>query len=339
MHGQDPSDTESDSKKSEATWPHQEKHLQNIKQLTFGGQNAEAYFSYDADMLIYQSTHPPYDCDQIFLMHSDGSDKRLVSTGYGRTTCAFIAPDNSGIIYASTHEADSACPPKPDFSQGYVWALYPGFEIYAADMDGSNLRNITNSPRYDAEAVYSPDGSRIVFTSLRTGDLELFTMNPDGSGIKQLTNELGYDGGAFFSFDGSKIIYRAHRPKTAADSADYLKLLDQDLIRPSKLEIFIMDADGSNQRQITDLDCASFAPYLHPDGKKLAFCTNYGGSAREFDIWLINVDGTGLERITHNPTFDGFPMWSHDGKRFVFCSNRHNKIRGETNVFIADWVD
>lgn len=316
-----------------------EKRLANVTQLTFGGENAEAYFSYDGTELIYQSTTPPYECDQIFMMNIDGSNKRLVSTGKGRTTCAFIAPDGQRIVYSSTHEADTACPPPPDMSRGYAWALYAGYEIYSAKPDGSDLINLTNSPRYDAEAVYSPDGSKIVFTSLRTGDLEIFTMNPDGSDVKQLTHELGYDGGAFFSFDGTKIIYRASRPKTAQDSAGYISLLEHDLIRPSELEIWIMDVDGSNKRQITNLGGANFAPYLHPDGTKLAFCTNHHGSVREFDIFIINVDGTGLERVTYNPTFDGFPMWSHDGKKFVFCSNRDNKIEGETNVFIADWVD
>lgn len=322
-----------------ADWRAQEKHLTNIRQLTFGGQNAEAYFSYDADQLIYQATPRGEDCDQIYMMNADGSGKRMVSTGNGVTTCAFVAPDGERIIYASTHEADSVCPPRPDMSRGYVWALYPGYEIYSAKPDGSDLKNISNSPRYDAEAVYSPDGSRIVFTSLRSGDLELYTMKPDGSDVTKLTNELGYDGGAFFSFDGSKIIYRASRPKTPQDSADYLTLLEQDLIRPSELEIWIMDADGSNKRKITDLGHANFAPYLHPGGTRLAFCSNHETGGREFNIYLINVDGSGLERLTFNPTFDGFPMWSHDGTKFVFCSNRNNEIEGETNVFIADWVD
>ncbi len=322
-----------------ANWRVNEKHLKNVRQLTFGGENAEAYFSYDAKQLIFQSTNPPYDCDQIFLMNSDGSGKKLVSTGKGRTTCAFIQPDGRRVIYASTHEADTACPPSPDYSMGYVWALYPGYEIYSASPDGSDLKNISNSPRYDAEAVYSPDGKKIVFTSLRSGDLEIYTMNPDGSEVKQLTHELGYDGGPFFSYDGKQIIYRASRPITAKDSSDYLTLLEKDMIRPSALEIWIMNADGSNKRQITKLGKANFAPYLHPDGQRLVFCTNHKGSPREFDIYMINVDGTGLEQITFNPTFDGFPMWSHDGEKFVFCSNRDNNQPNETNVFIADWVD
>jgi TolB protein len=321
-----------------STWRAQEKHLKNVKMLTNGGENAEAYFSSKGDMLIYQTSHPPYECDQIFLMNSDGSDKHLVSTGKGRTTCSFIAPDYQRIIYASTHATDTLCPPKPDFSKGYVWALFD-YEIYSAKPDGSDLKNITNSLGYDAEAVYSPDGSKIVFTSKRSGDLEIYTMNPDGSDVKQLTHELGYDGGPFFSHDGKQIVYRASRPKTAKDSADYVDLLKQNLVRPSELEIYIMNADGTNKRQITHLGRASFAPFLHPDGKRLAFCTNYGGSVREFNIYLINVDGTGLERVTYNPTFDGFPMWSNDGKRFVFCSNRDDAKPGETNVFIADWVD
>lgn len=324
---------------STSAWQSKESHLSNIKQLTFGGENAEAYFSYKADLLIYQSTHPPYDCDQIFMMNSDGSNKHLISDGKGRTTCSFIAPDYKRVIYSSTFATDTLCPPKPDYSQGYVWALYPGFEIYSANLDGSDPVDITNSARYDAEAVYSPDGSRIVFTSLRTGDLEIFSMNPDGSDVKQLTHELGYDGGPFYSFDGKKIVYRAYHPQTAVDSADYVALLDQNLIRPTKLELFIMDADGSNKKQITHLDCATFAPYLNPDGKRVIFCSNYGSSVRDFSLWMINVDGTGLERITYNPTFDGFPMWSHDGRKFVFCSNRSDKVQGETNVFIADWHD
>lgn len=322
-----------------SAWSSKERHLANVKQLTFAAENAEAYFSYDAKQLIFQSSAAPYACDQIYLMNSDGSGRKLVSTGQGRTTCSFIQPDGKRIIYASTHEADTACPPPPDYSMGYVWALYPGFEVYSANPDGSDLKNISNSPRYDAEAVYSPDGKKIVFTSLRSGDLEIYTMNPDGSGLKQLTNELGYDGGPFFSYDGTKIIYRASRPKTAKDSTDYTTLLAKDMIRPSELEIWIMSADGSNKRQITNLGKANFAPYLHPDGKRLVFCTNHQGNPREFDIFMINVDGTGLEQITFNPSFDGFPMWSHDGKKFVFCSNRNNAKEGETNVFIADWVD
>ncbi len=321
------------------TWRTSEKHLKNIKQLTFGGENAEAYFSHDAKQLTFQSSAPPASCDQIYVMNSDGSGRRLVSTGKGRTTCSFIQPDGKRIIYASTHAADSACPPSPDYSMGYVWALYPGYEIYSVNPDGSDLKNISNSPRYDAEAVYSPDGKKIVFTSLRSGDLEIYTMNPDGSDLKQLTHEMGYDGGPFFSYDGTKIIYRASRPKTAKDSTDYQSLLAKDMIRPSELEIWIMNADGSDKRQVTHLGKANFAPYLHPDGKRLVFCSNHEGNPREFDIYMINVDGTGLERLTFNPSFDGFPMWSHDGKKFVFCSNRDNEHEGETNVFIADWID
>jgi TolB protein len=319
-------------------WRVYENHLKNIKMLTNGGENAEAYFSDKADLLIYQSNHAPYQCDQIFMMNSDGTNKHLVSTGKGRTTCSFIAPDGKRIIYASTHSTDTLCPPPPDFSKGYVWALYE-YDVYSAKPDGSDLKNLTNSPGYDAECVYSPDGSKIAFTSTRTGDLEIFTMNPDGSDVRQLTHELGYDGGPFFSADGKQIVYRASRPKTAKDSADYVELLKQHLVRPTELEICIMNSDGSNKRQITHLGSASFAPYLNPDGKRLIFCTNYGGSVRDFNLCLINLDGTGLERVTGNPTFDGFPMWSRDGKKLVFCSNRDDAKPGETNVFIADWVD
>jgi Tol biopolymer transport system component len=317
-----------------------EAHLGAIRQLTFGGQNAEAYFSGDDRRLIFQSERPPFGCDQIFTMNADGSDVRLVSTGKGRTTCSYFFPDGSRVLYASTHEASPECPPKPDYSRGYVWALYPGFDIFTAKPDGSDLRRITDNPLYDAEAVVSPDGSRVVFTSLRDGDLDLYTMRPDGSDVRRVTSELGYDGGAFFSPDGERLVYRAHHPKTEQEMADYKALLAQNLIRPTTLEIFVCDVDGSNRRQVTSLGKASFAPYMHPDGKRIIFASNvHDPKGRDFDLYLVNVDGTGLERVTRNETFDGFPMFSRDGKKLVFASNRNGKVRGETNVFIADWVD
>ncbi|MBU1319422.1 MAG: hypothetical protein KKH67_09540 [candidate division Zixibacteria bacterium] len=318
------------------------RHLANVRQLTFGRENAEAYFSYNGDEIIFQATRDTFQCDQIFTMNADGSDITLVSTGKGRTTCAFIQPDGKKIIYSSTHLSSHDCPPPADMSKGYVWALYPGFDIFQADLDGANLVNLTNSPRYDAEAVYSPNGSMIAFTSLRSGDLEIYTMKPDGSDVRRLTDSPGYDGGPFFSRDSKRIVYRASRPETDAEIEDYRNLLDQDMIRPGKLEIFVMDADGSNRRQITNNGAANFAPYFHPDGKRIIFCSNLADTVaprRNFDLFMVNDDGSGLERITYNSTFDGFPMFSHDGKKLLFCSNRHNDKPGETNVFMADWID
>ncbi|MBR9989930.1 MAG: PD40 domain-containing protein [Gemmatimonadetes bacterium] len=315
-----------------------ETRLGNLRMLTNGGENAEAYFSADARQLIFQATRPGVsDCDQIYTMNSDGTDVRMVSTGKGATTCAFFFPSGDRIVYSSTHEHSPECPPRPDYSQGYVWSLHP-YDIYTARPDGSDLRKIGSTEHYDAEATISPDGSRIVFTSTRDGDLEIYTMNPDGTDIRRLTNEPGYDGGAFFSPDGTKIVYRARHPETPGELADYRRLLAQNLIRPSTLDIYVMDVDGSNRVRVTNNGAANFAPYMHPDGRRIIFSSNMDDpDGRNFELYLINVDGTGLERITNSPDFDGFPMFSADGTELVFASNRNQSAPGETNVFIADW--
>lgn len=318
----------------------EEKHLRNIRQLTFGGENAEAYFSADDSRLIFQSHTGSDSCDQIYVMKVDGSEKRLVSTGLGRTTCGYFFPDGKKILFSSTHLADSACPPKPDYSKGYVWPLYDGYEIFTARADGSNLTRMTNLGGYDAEATISRDGRKIVFTSTRGGDLNIYTMNADGSGLKKLTDETGYDGGAFFSYDGKKICYRAHHPADSASRADYLTLLQKGLIRPRQLEIFVMEADGKNKKQVTSNGTANFGPYFFPDGRRIIFASNMKDpKGRNFDLFQVNADGGGLEQITFNDTFDGFPMFSSDGGKLVFASNRNAKEPGETNIFIADWVE
>jgi TolB protein len=317
-----------------------EKHLKNIRMLTESGENAEAYLSFDEKKLIFQSTRDTLECDQIFTMNLDGSDVQMVSTGKGRTTCAYYLPGDSLIVYASTHLDDDNCPAPPDRSKGYVWKLYDSFDIILAGADGSNPRRLTNSGAYDAEATVSPKGDKIIFTSTRDGDPELYVMDPDGSNQTRLTNEKGYDGGAFFSNDGSKIVFRASRPKTEKDMADYQELVQEGLVRPTALEIFVMDADGKNMQQVTNYGKASFAPFFHPDGKRIIFSSNINSqSGRNFDLYLINIDGTGLEQVTFNETFDGFPMFTRDGKKLIFASNRHNKNPNDTNIFIADWVD
>ena len=318
----------------------QEKHFKNLKQLTFGGENAEAYFSSDGKQLIFQSTREGHDCDQIYTMNIDGSNAKLVSTGDGRTTCSYFFPGQKRILYSSTHLGAKKCPPKPDYSRGYVWAIYPTYDIFTAKPDGSDLKQLTNTPGYDAESTITLDGKKIVFTSMRDGDLDIYTMDADGKNVRRLTNELGYDGGPFWSYDGKQIVYRAYHPETEEQKADYLGLLKQNLIRPTTLEIWVMNADGSNKRQVTRNGKANFGPYFFPDGKRIIFASNMDDpKGRNFDLYKINVDGTGLERITYNETFDGFPMFSPDGKKIVFASNRNAKVQGETNVFIADWVE
>jgi TolB protein len=316
-----------------------EKRLRNIRQLTFGGENAEAYFSFDGKKLIFQSTRDGYPADQIYVMNTDGSGIHRVSTGKGRCTCSYFLRGDRRILYASTHQADPAPPPPPDRSRGYVWAIYPGYDIFTARPDGTDLRQITTTPGYDAEATVSPDGRHIVFTSMRDGDLDLYSMDADGRGVRRLTRTIGYDGGAFFSPDGKRICFRAHRPQSVAEIQEYQDLLRQNLIRPSRLELFVMNADGTGQRQVTHNRAANFCPFFTPDGRQLIFSSNQGDRrGREFDLYLVNLDGSGQERITTAPQFDGFPMFSPDGKQLVWASNRNAVSPGDTNLFIADWI-
>lgn len=318
----------------------QEPRLDNLTKLTHGGQNAEAYFSADGQHLIFQATREGIAaCDQMFVMDLDGRDVHRVSTGDGRTTCGYFYPGGDRILYSSTHHVNAACPPPPDYSRGYVWGLF-AFDIFVANPDGSGLRQLTDEPGYDAEATLSPDGSRIVFTSDRDGDLDIYVMDFDGSDVVRLTDQPGYDGGPFFSPDGTNIVYRAHHPQTEAELEDYRSLLEEDLIRPGQLDIYVMDADGSNKRQVTDNGAANFAPFFHPDGNRIIFSSNMRDpEGRNFDLYLINIDGTGLEQVTRHPDFDGFPMFSPDGTKLVFASNRGAEQPGFTNVFVADWIE
>lgn len=317
-----------------------ERHLRNVRQLTFGGENAEAYFSSDGTKIIFQSTRDGAGCDQQFIMNADGSDVRRVSSGEGRTTCGFFLPGDREIVYASTHAAGAACPARPDMSRGYVWPIYPGYDIYRANADGTNLRNITNAPGYDAEPTVGPDG-RIVFTSVRDGDMEIYSMNADGSDVRRLTNRVGPDGGPFFNADGTKIVFRGRTLTPGPELDRYQALLKDGLWQPTSLEIFVMNPDGSDLRQVTNASAASFAPFFHPDGKRIIFSTNITSQEGrgEFDLYMVNVDGTDLERVTYAEDFDGFPMFSPDGTKLVFASNRNAAKPGDTNIFIADWVD
>jgi Tol biopolymer transport system component len=329
-----------EGKLTQLLWPG-ERHLANVRQLTFAGENAEAYWSADGRKLIFQSTRPPHRCDQIYVVDVDsGAEPRLVSSGKGRTTCAYFFPDGERVLWASTHLGGRDCPPAPDMSQGYVWALYPDYDIFTARPDGTDMRRLTTYPGYDAEATISTDGKRIVFTSARDGDLELYSMNADGGDVKRLTRTPGYDGGAFFSDDGQWIVYRASHPTEPKAIEEFRALLNRHLVRPSRLEIHVMRADGTDDRQVTNLGAASFAPFFfRGTHERLLFVSNFADPAgRDFDVFAVDWDGTNLERITYNPTFDGFPMLSPDGRRIAFCSNRHNAKPNETNVFVADWV-
>ncbi|KAA2219318.1 MULTISPECIES: TolB family protein [Maribacter] len=325
----------------------EEKYFKSIRQITFGGDNAEAYWSWDDKQMIFQSNNTNWglNCDQMFLMNvADGitdSIPPMVSTGYGRTTCAYFLPDNKHFVYGSTHLADKECPEVPLRKNGnYVWPVYDSFDIFVADLEGNITAQLTDEPGYDAEATVSPKGDKIVFTSTRSGDLELYTMNLDGTDVKQITNELGYDGGAFFSPDGTKLIFRASRPKTPEAIKKYKDLLAEGLVEPTEMELFICNADGSDLKQLTFLGNANWSPFFHPSGKKVLFSSNFEAEKGfPFNLYFIDIDGKNLERVTHGETFDAFPVFSNDGKYLAFSSNRNNGGTRDTNLFIAEWQE
>ena len=319
----------------------EEKHFKTVRQLTFGGDNAEAYFSFDNKSLTFQVTNPAWNvsCDQIYFSNIEKFDPKLVSTGKGRTTCSYYMPGDSLILYASTHEASLDCPPKPAprADHKYVWPIYESFDIYIADLKGNIRKKLTDSKGYDAEATISPQGDKIVFTSLRSGDLELYTMNIDGSKVKQVTNELGYDGGAFFSPDGKKLIFRASRPQSEDEIKVYKDLLLQGQVMPTNMELYMCNVDGSELKQVTKLGKANWAPYFSADGKKIIFSSNHALGGYHFNLWMCNTDGSELEQISFDPVFDAFPVFSRDGKHLVFSSNRNNNHGHDTNLFMAEW--
>ena len=330
------------------TYP-DEHHFRNMRQLTFGGDNAEAYFGPDNQHFTYQRTAPKegITCDQIFYgtLHTAKEGRfgsKRVSTGKGRTTCAYIMPDGQHVIYASTHGAADTCPTPPDRRdvKKYVWPIYDSYEIYEADLSGNITRQLTQSAGYDAEATISPKGDKIIFTSTRNGDLDLYTMNLDGSDLKQITHELGYDGGAWFSPDGSKIVWRASRPTTDSAVREYRELYAKGLVMPTQMEVFVANADGSDAHQITHLGKANWAPNFTPDGRHIIFASDYEyPRGFPFNLYLVNLDGSGLEKVSHDGGFDAFPAFSPDGRKFIFSSNRHNGGGHDTNLFICDWID
>lgn len=325
----------------------EEKHFKNLRQLTFGGDNAEAYLSNDGKYLVFQKTNAKEGimCDQIWMgkipqTAEQTFNPKLVSTGTGRTTCAYFYPDGKHILYASTHLRSKECPPVPDKAKRYIWPVYESFDIFKADTNGKIVKQLTKTKGYDAEATISPKGDKMVFTSMRNGDLDLYTMDLNGGNVKQITKTLGYDGGAWFSPNGKKIVWRASRPKTKEEIDDYKQLLSENLVAPTSMEVWVANADGTDAHQVTNLAKANWAPNFTPGGKQIIFCSNHEyARGFPFNMYITDFNGQGLEKISRDKGFDAFPMFSRDGKKLVFSSNRNNGGTRDTNIFIADWVE
>lgn len=327
----------------------EETHLKNIRQLTNGGDNAEAYFSFDGNYIIFQKTFAKegLPCDQIFIAKvpksaSEPFVPRMVSNGKGRTTCGYFMKDGKHLVYGSTHLGGDACPPVPDrtkYGNRYIWPLYTTMDIFMADTSGKIVKQLTKTPGYDAEATISPDGKKMVFTSVRDGDIDLYIMDLKTEKVKRVTNLLGYDGGAWFSPDGKKLIWRASRPGTAEEIKEYKELLAEGLVAPTKMEVYTANIDGSNIKKETSLGQANWAPNYMPDGKRIIFASNHEyPRGFPFNMYILNTNG-GLEKISRDKGFDAFPMFSYDGRKIIFCSNRNNGGTRDTNIFLADWVD
>jgi TolB protein len=323
-----------------------DRHMKNVTRLTFDGDNGEAYFLRDGRKLIFQSSRGGYGCDKIWTMNIDGSDKRMVSPDRGANTCSFFFPDGR-IVFASTSHLPGACPPKPEKPKGarYVWHLYP-YNIFTANADGSGLKRITGNRGYDAEPVVSSDGKQIVFGSQREGNFDVYLMNADGTNLRRLTDRTGYNGGPWFSPDNTKIVWRAWYPETGEEKAQWRDCMEKNYIIAFPLDLWVMNADGSNKRMILHNGATNFAPSWHPDGKRIIFASNMddwradiGKFGHNFELYLIDIDGTGLERITYNTVFDSFPMFSPDGKKLAWASNRDPRKPHETDIFIADWEE
>ena len=321
--------------------------LANVRQLTFEGKRSgEGYFSPDGKGLIFQSEREPGNpFYQIYLLDLSSGESHRVSPGMGKTTCAFFRPGTEEVLFSSTHldpEAKAKQKAELDFraagkQRRYAWDYDEYMDVFSARRDGTRLKRLTNARGYDAEGSYSPDGSKIVFCSLRDAyptnrlsaeDLkhfqtdpsyfgEIYIMNANGSGQRRLTHSAGYDGGPFFSPDGQRIIWRR---------------FDE---RGTTADIYTMALDGADVRRLTDFGSMSWAPYYHPTGKYVIFTSNKLGFSN-FELYLVDAKGEHEPvRVTYTDGFDGLPVFSPDGKQLCWTSGR--AADGKSQLFLGDW--
>lgn len=316
---------------------HEETFLANVRQVTFGLPRAgEGYFSPDGTTIVYQAFPIGYPFYQIYVQRLDERIPRLLSTGRGRTTCAYFSPKGDQILFASSHTdpdiEQTEKKGREEAAQGgrrrYQWEFDPQMELYLINFDGTGLKRLTDSPGYDAEGSFSPDGSQVVFTSTRDGDPDLYVMRSDGTGVRQLTNAPGYDGGPFFSPDGRWVIFRSDRAKK------------------DMLQLFAISADGKIEVQLTDnLDQVNWCPYFHPSGKYIIWAgADYGQGPQKanFDLWTMEIEMTSdsfrggkTTRITDHKAADVLPVFSPDGRKMMWTSNRTPD--GTSQLWIGDW--
>lgn len=320
----------------------QETRLEGVRQLTTQGVNRQASFSADGRSIIWL-TRPDERSDfQVAVMPADGGAAQIVAAGAGRRTSPAFAPDGNAILYAapggaagsgasgggtaagdgtesaSAGAAAAAAGTGAEPGAGALWLFDPALDLYRASPSGASPVRLTDTPGYDAEGSYSWGGAKIVFTSFRDGIGSLYLMNADGGGVQALTNGPGYAGGAQISPDGSRVVYHA---VAAAGQQE--------------LEIFVLDLEGKQARQLTSLGATSCSPCWHPSQQYVIFCSNVND--RDFELYTVRLDGTGLERVTWNPGFDGFPSFSRGGDALLWTSLRRTSEAGQTQIFKANW--
>jgi len=318
--------------------------IENVKQLSFQGDNGEAYFNSDDSKVIFQSKRNNNNCDKLYIVDINGNNLTEFVANDGAFTCAYFSLDDRYIFFSSTMHLGSECPEiyKDPNPRKYIWPLRD-YEIFR--YDNGAVKQLTNYSGYNAETTTHPFEEKVIFTSLRDGDINLFEMDYNGENVKQITSEYGYDGGAFYSPNGENIVWRAWYPTSDEEISMWKNNLAKKFIESVPLDIYVAKNDGSEKQRLTSNGATNWAPSWHPDGKHIVFSSNmddwredYNAYGSNFELYMINIATKTLTRLTNNDTFDSFSVFSKNGKKIVFSSNRDAENPRNTNIFIADIV-